>query len=157
MFNGAHHLRGDPFYVAFADNLYPDAEPLAALSAIDRELVAVLARPYHRTQAPDRGVIVARRLPGATLMLDLIEKPSIPHALHLEDRYSPDNLFLLEGRFRLTDRFIRFAHGLTHPQAEPKLSLALREFARQQPVRIVAIDSTVTDLGTRTPARPAPA
>lgn len=144
---GAHHLGGDCFYVAFADNLYPDTEPLAALSTVTGEQVAVLARPYRRAEASHRGVIVARRCSDGPVLDGLIEKPSPQRAIDLEDRYGPGNLFLLEGRFRLTATFVRFARRRTSRRGEPKLSLTLRDFARQQPIRIVALDSEVVDLG----------
>lgn len=158
--NGAHHLSGDVFYVAFADNLYPHAKPLALLSTVAGEQVAVLARPYHRAEALHRGVIVARQCSGGILMDDLIEKPTPQRAIDLEDQYGPSNLFLLEGRFRLTTTFIRFADLRTGGRGEPKLSLTLRDFACQQPVKIVVADSKVVDLGARhttsTPTRAEP-
>jgi hypothetical protein len=103
--NGADQLGSDSFQVPFADNLYPGAAPFADLRTVPDGQVAVLARPYTRNQAAGRGVIVAARVAGGLAMADLVEKPDPTTAIALEERHGLDNLFLLEGRFRLTGEF----------------------------------------------------
>lgn len=147
--NGADHLRAvDDLFVAFADNLYPHDNPSRALAAVPTGHTAVLARPYHRAEAAHHGVVVSRRLDGEFIVADLVEKPSRNHAQELEDEYGASNLWLLEGRARLSSQFIdQLRSALTRSDAEPKLSLAIRRYAEREPVRLVVTRSTVTDLG----------
>ena len=68
LLNGAEHLAasGD-LYVAFADNLYPEDNPLLALRAAPAGHTAVLARAYEPELAASRGVIAAVRRHGEIL------------------------------------------------------------------------------------------
>lgn len=142
--NGAARLGGGDLYVAFADNLYPHANPMLDLHAsIPGD--SVLARPYDRTEAAHRGVIITS---WNSEMLDLIEKPSHDTARDLEERHGTGRLRLLEGRARLTNAFITHLRGLQLPEGtEPKLSLALRGYCHRHPVTVITTSSPVVDLG----------
>lgn len=148
--NGADYLAaaGD-LYVAFADNLYPAANPLAALRSVPRGHVAVLARSYQQELAASRGVIAVTRQDGYLLVSELAEKPDPVAARALERRHGIANLFLLEGRARLTPAFISFARSRqSAADAEPKLSLTIADWARAHPVIVTPTTSQVIDLGT---------
>lgn len=148
--NGADHLRGvDDLLVAFADNLYPHDNPSLALAAVPAGHPAVLVRPYHPDEVGHRGVVVSSHLDGEFVVADLIEKPSPDRARELQDEHGTSNLWLLEGRARLNRRFVNELRGaLMRPGAEPKLSLAIRQYANSELIRLVVTHSTVTDLGT---------
>jgi UTP-glucose-1-phosphate uridylyltransferase len=147
--NGADHLGPpDELYVAFADNLYRAARPLLALSEAAPGQVAVLARRYQPELAASRGVIAATGTPGQQFMIDLAEKPGPQTARAMERRYGRTNLFLLEGRMRLTAGFTEFARGHNPPAStEPKLALTLAAYAASHPVHIAETTEEVTDLG----------
>lgn len=133
--------------MAFADNLYPHANPLLALHA-STPGDSVLARPYDRAEAARRGVIITTGTSGHQ-MVDLVEKPSHNAARDLEERHGTSRLRLLEGRARLTSAFITHLRGLRLPEGtEPKLSLALRAYCHRHPVTIITTTSPVIDLGT---------
>ncbi|MGH3191552.1 MAG: sugar phosphate nucleotidyltransferase [Streptosporangiaceae bacterium] len=147
--NGADHLAADgDLYVMFADNLYPAGNPLPSLLAAPSGHVVVLARAYQRELAAARGVIAATRQDGHLLMTDLTEKPDQRTARDLELRHGAANLLLLEGRARLTPAFIR-AGRCRQPAAdtEPKLALAIADWARSHPVIVTPTASPVIDLG----------
>lgn len=151
--NGASHLAcSEGLYVAFADNLYPDSNPLMPLRAVDPGCTAVLARPYQRDLAASRGVIIARYEHGRLRMLGLAEKPGPDAARELERRYGPGGLRLLEGRARLSADFVRFTRAYQPPaRTEPKLALALAlaDYTVNHPVTVITTTSQVVDLGTR--------
>lgn len=152
--NGVDHLaaQGD-MYVAFADNLYPQDDPLLALRRAPQGMPAVLARPYQPQLAASRGVIAATPHHGQFLVRELTEKPDPATAEELERRYGARNLLLLEGRARLTPGFIAFARGhQAPPGSEPKLALTLAAYARTRPISVITTTSQVIDLGTN-PAR----
>ncbi|MGD0559498.1 MAG: sugar phosphate nucleotidyltransferase [Streptosporangiaceae bacterium] len=147
--NGADHL-GSPeeIYVVFADNLYHCPGPLLALSAAAVGEAAVLARRYRPELAAQRGVIATAGSPGSRLMIDLAEKPGRHTADAMERRYGRRNLFLLEGRMRLTAAFTDFARNHNPPTlGEPKLALTLAAYANSNPVHIIKTSDNVTDLG----------
>ena len=149
--SSARALRSTELYVVFADNLYPNDNSVLALRAAPAN-VSVLAHPYHPAEANRRGVIVTTGADGRKLMADLIEKPDLAHSLTLEQRHGTDNLWLLEGRARLTAAFLRHLTALRLPAGtEPKLSLALRTYSRISPVVVVPTASEVIDLGMPTP------
>ena len=154
--NGADHLASPAaLYVAFADNLYSGPSPLLALRDTAPGHVAVLASRYRPEQADSHGVIAVTGKPGQLLMAALAEKPGPAHARALERRYGSENLFLLEGRARITATFVSFAR--THPPitgSEPKLALALAAYALTYPVHIVETTSDVADLGALAVAPP---
>ncbi len=108
--NGADHL-GTParLYVAFADNLYCGPNPLLALGDPPACQVAVLASRYQPELTASHGVITTTGRPGQRLMTSLAEKPGPALARALERRSGRGNLFLLEGRVRLTAAFTEFA------------------------------------------------
>ncbi|RKS06593.1 UTP-glucose-1-phosphate uridylyltransferase [Nocardiopsis sp. Huas11] len=134
-------------YVAYADNLYPEDDPLLRLRDTDGG-TSVIVRPYNRTEAPSRGVIVCDR----GFMVDLVEKPDEFTASDLEREHGPDSLVLLEGRARTDRSFLDFLWSYRPGRAmEPKLSLALSVYARTHPVRVCPISSPVTDLGSPAP------
>ena len=148
--NGVDHLAasGD-LYVAFADNLYPDASPLTALRHVARGYPAVLTRAYQRELAGTRGVIAVARYHGELLVLEMAEKPGPAAATELERRYGTSALRLLEGRARLTAEFISFACGYRAPhRTEPRLAFALAAYARDHPVGVITTTSRVIDLGS---------
>ena len=148
--NGSDHLnsQGD-LYVVFADNLYRSQGPLLALRDAIPGQVAVLARRYRPELASTRGVIATTRTPTRPVMIELAEKPSPRAARAMERRYGYGNLFLLEGRMRLTADFIDFARDQNpSASAEPKLALALAAYATSRPVHIIETSEDVTDLGT---------
>jgi UTP-glucose-1-phosphate uridylyltransferase len=148
--NGADHL-GAPgeLYVAFADNLYPDASPLTVLRHAPAGRPAILTRPYQQKLAATRGVIAVTRHNGELLVRTLVEKPALVAATQLEQRYGASQLRLLEGRALLTADFVSFASDYLAPhRIEPKLALALGAYARGHPVSIVTTTSQVIDLGS---------
>ena len=147
--NGADHLAasGD-LYVAFADNLYKDGSPLTALRCAPAGLPVVFGRAYQRDLAASHGVIAAVRHQGELLVRELIEKPGPAAASELERRYGTAQLWLLEGRARLTAAFVSFARNYRAPPGtEPKLALALAAYARHCPVSVITTTSQVIDLG----------
>jgi len=138
--------------VAFADNLYPGPSPLPLLRDACPGDVTVLAGGYRRALAGSRGILVTR--PGLSpgqprRVLVLAEKPGLADAIDLEETHGPGNLLMLEGRARLTARFLEFARSRRHggPESEPKLALAIGDYAREHPVWAVPRDGEVTDLG----------
>jgi hypothetical protein len=145
--NAAVHLPPGPLYVAYADNLYPQANALALLAAVPGDTAVVLARPFHAGQAGQRGVIITD---GAGLMAGLVEKPGPGQVTALLAAHGPDRLRLLEGRFRLTPHLLGQlrADAGRACSGEPRLSLALAAHARGCPVRVVTTTSPVVDLGT---------
>jgi UTP-glucose-1-phosphate uridylyltransferase len=146
--NGAARLGRGDLYAAFADNLYPDANPMLALQASGPG-DTVLARPYDRAEAPSRGVIITTEISGRRVMADLVEKPCHDAARELEERHGTDRLWLLEGRARLTQEFVSHLGRLRLPEGtEPKLSLALRGYSHHHPVSVLPTSSAVIDLGT---------
>jgi hypothetical protein len=69
-------------------------------------------------------------------------------AQSLERRRGTANLFLLEGRARLTPAFISYARiQRSLAGAEPKLTLAIAGWARTHPVVVIPTSSHVIDLG----------
>jgi UTP-glucose-1-phosphate uridylyltransferase len=148
--NGADYFAAtDDLYVAFADNLYPAGNPLLALRAAPRGHVAVLARAYQPDLAATRGVLAATYQDGHLLVNELTEKPDPRAARALERRHGAANLFLFEGRARITAAFISSARSRQSPAgAEPKLALAIADWARTHPVIVTPTTSQVIDLGT---------
>jgi len=109
----------------------------------------VLVRPYHPGETAHRGVVVARRVDGGLVVADLVEKPSPERARELEDEHDASNLWLPEGRARLTRRFVdQLRRVPVSPRCRAQLSLAIRRYAMTEPVRLVVTHSTVTDLGS---------
>ncbi|WP_184075476.1 sugar phosphate nucleotidyltransferase [Nocardiopsis mwathae] len=81
--NADDHLsHPDDLYVMYADNLYPRAQPVMHLSGMEAG-TAVIARPYTRSEAAQRGVIVC----DSDRMIRLVEKPDDRAARALEARY----------------------------------------------------------------------
>jgi UTP-glucose-1-phosphate uridylyltransferase len=148
--NGSDHFAAaGELYVAFADNLYPASNPLLGLRAAPPGHVAVLARGYQRELAATRGVIAVARQDGHLLVSELVEKPDPVAARALELRHGTASLFLLEGRARLTPAFIRWVSNRQMPVGtEPKLALAIADWARTHPVIATPTTSHVIDLGT---------
>ena len=154
--NGADHL-GSPaeVYVVFADNLYRGRNPLLDLRGTAHGQVAVLASTYRPELAASHGVIAATGKPGQRLMIGLAEKPGPARTYELERRYGRGNLFLLEGRARLTAAFADFARTrISLASTEAKLALTLAEYAVSHPVRIAETSAEVTDLGAMAASRP---
>jgi NDP-sugar pyrophosphorylase family protein len=131
-------------YIAYADNLYPRAHPMLRLREAEAG-TSVLARPYRREEASQRGVLVT----DDGFVSDVVEKPDRHTAQALEQRFGGERLALLEGRARADRSFLDFLRAHSHPHdTEPKLSLALAAYARTHRVGVCRIDSPVTDLGT---------
>lgn len=160
--NGASKLgAAGGVHVAFADNLYPGPAPLPRLRDARPGDVAVLASRYRRALAPSRGILITR--PGGEgeprRVLALAEKPGPAEAIALEDAHGTGNLLMLEGRARLTAAFLAFARARQDAGAgsEPRLALAISDWARDHPVWAVPGDGEVIDLGAPQPLpRPAP-
>ena len=152
--NGADYLAArDSLHVAFADNLYPGPAPLPLLRDTSPKDVAVLASTYRPARECTRGILITR--PGACpgnlrRVHAIIEKPDPAQARELEQQHGPENLLMLEGRARLTGRFLEFARTLqlSAPGTEPKLALAIGAYAREHPVMAVPATGEVIDLGT---------
>jgi UTP-glucose-1-phosphate uridylyltransferase len=153
--NGAARLRGGDLFVAYADNLYPNAAPLLDLATAST--TAVLARPFDIAESANRGVIVCSNTDGPATMAALVEKPTTTQAQALADQHGTDNLRLLEGRARLTADFI--AHLKTaasaHTNGEPKLSLTLGSYSRHHRVAVTTITGPAIDLGVADRSAPA--
>ncbi len=134
--------------MAFCDNLYPAAHPLLDLRDLP-EGVAVLARPYQRDLAGQRGVIVTAEASGQRHMIGLVEKPTHEQAQRLEETHGTANLRLLEGRVRLTADFISFIRTRTElALREPKLALTFNAYARTNPILVLTTTARVVDLGS---------
>jgi hypothetical protein len=130
---------------------------MLALRAAEPGCTAVLARPYRRQLAANRGVVVVRPANGRLFMAGLTEKPGLDPARALERQHGPENLRLLEGRARLSAAFVRFARDHQPPPGtEPKLALVLSAYADTYPVTVATTTSPVIDLGTRPASRPRP-
>lgn len=139
--------RPHELYVAYADNLYPEDHPFSRLRSTGGG-TSVIARPYNRAEAPNRGVIVCDR----GFMVDLVEKPDEFTARSLEREHGTDALVLLEGRARADRSFLDFLWSYRPDRGmEAKLSLSLAAYARTHPVRVCRISSSVTDLGAPAP------
>lgn len=150
--NAAELLRPGDLFVAFADNLYPHDNAALALSRVPAGRSAVLVRPYQRAAVGSRGVVISQWHQGELLVADLIEKPGPAQALDLETSYGRQNLWLLEGRFRLARSLIsQLGSVATRQVREPKLSLAIRDHARTEFVLAVTTHSSVIDLGSQLP------
>jgi hypothetical protein len=133
----------DELYIAYADNLYPQYDPLLRLRLTEPG-TSVLVRPYRREEAAYRGVLVTED--GA--VCPLVEKPDTATAQELEHRFGTQRLALLAGRMRADRAFLDFLHNYAGSRAtEPKLALALAAHARTHPVRVYPTNSPVTDLG----------
>ena len=150
--NGADSLTAEGgLYVAFADNLYPDANPLPLLRDSCPGDVAVLASRYRRALASSRGILITRPGPEGTQrrVLALAEKPGLAEAIALEDAHGTANLLMLEGRARLTGTFIEFARARedADPRNEPKLAFAISAYAREHSVFAVPCEGEIIDLG----------
>ncbi|GIH07167.1 hypothetical protein Rhe02_52340 [Rhizocola hellebori] len=147
--NAAAHFEPADVFVAFADNLYPGDNPAASLALAPAKRAIVLARPYRREEASVRGVIVSRYHDGLCLLTDLVEKPPPAEAGRLEAEHGYENLWLLEGRARLPWTMIReLGSRARRLGPEPKLSLAIRDHAHNEPVIVITTESAVIDLGS---------
>lgn len=151
--NGADCLAATGgLYVAFADNLYTGPAPLPLLRAAPGDDVAVLASRYCPALAPSRGILITSpgSRAGSRQVETLIEKPDPVQARALEEQHGTANLLMMEGRARLTARFLRFARSRqrTAPGREPKLSVAIGAYARDHQVIAVPAPGDVIDLGT---------
>jgi UTP-glucose-1-phosphate uridylyltransferase len=160
--NGADCLAArDGLHIAFADNLYPGPAPLPLLRDSCPGDVAVLASRYRRALAGSRGILITRpdAVGGPRSVLAVAEKPGPAEAISLEEAHGPGNLFMLEGRARLTRAFLEFARRLQDAATdrEQKLALAVGAYARESRVLAVPRDGEVIDLGApQAPPRPAP-
>lgn len=149
----ADQLDGAPCYVMFADMLYPGSSPLVQMGQHAEDAPLVLARPYTATDAHRHGVIVASPDHGELRVADIIEKPDPIAAYQLFRRCGPDRLFLLEGRFWLTPDFVKtLTLEACHAGCEPKLSYALRNFARDERVNVAILRGASVDVGATTAA-----
>lgn len=145
--NADDHLgRPSDLFVLYSDNLYPCARPTVSLGGLGAGEAAVFARPYTRAEAAHRGVLVC----DGEHVVGLVEKPDEPTARELEVRHGQHNLALLEGRSRVGRPFLDFLHSYRQT-GEPKLSLAFGTYARTAPVRVLRLNTSVTDLGAPSP------
>jgi UTP-glucose-1-phosphate uridylyltransferase len=146
----AHARAARPLYVAFSDKLFSTTNPVIALSEAPHPGVAIYAHPYRPEAAGARGVIVTERSGSCRVMTGLVEKPDRAQAQQLEQQHGVNNLFLFEGRARLTTEFIDYARRYHMPgrgHAEPKLALAIGAFARRHAVAVVPGQGQAIDLG----------
>jgi UTP-glucose-1-phosphate uridylyltransferase len=145
-----HLLRSDSFYLLFADFLYLDGNPLLAMRQDASMDPLVLAKPFNTREIERRGLIITRTLPNdQRRIVDIVEKPTLDAARRIARQHGEESLFMAEGRFRLTRKFSRTVsldNCLSY--GEPKLSLAIRNYARSNPVGVVITHSSITDLGT---------
>jgi UTP-glucose-1-phosphate uridylyltransferase len=153
VFNGAYFLAADgDLYIAFADNLYTGPAALPLLREARAGDVTVLASTYRPALAASRGILITRpgALPGQPRQVQaLVEKPCPAQARKLEAEHGPGNLLMLEGRARVTAKFLGFARDRQHAVSgnEPKLALAIGAYAREHPVAAVPAPGEVIDLG----------
>ena len=148
----AGQITAPRFLVAFADNLYPDANPLHSLHHAQDDGPALLARPFTIAEAHRRGVIIAPVRDGHRYVMDIAEKPDPAEALALLSRWGQDNLYVVEGRFLLTSHFLAsIDQNRCRAAGEPKLSLALGHYAQSHPVAVVTTTSRVVDLASHQP------
>lgn len=151
--NGAaQHPDATDIFVAYADNLYLQDDPITALDAIPSGRTAVVARPYNRGEASKRGVIAVRPTEDGPVIADLVEKPTPRETQTLENTYGAANLWFMDGRSRLSHHFVEHLRQTPNSSAtEPKLTLVIGEYARTEPVHVVTTDAMVTDLGNPNP------
>ena len=148
--NGAGLVSSERFLVVFADNLYIDANPLNALWNGESAHPKVLVRRFCPTEVERRGVIVAPWERDGRRVLEVVEKPTPRAALALARQWGEDNLFMVEGRFLLTRDFVaNVVPNSCRAVGEPKLSLAIGDYAREHPVEVVVTTSRVTDLAAQ--------
>jgi hypothetical protein len=86
----------------------------------------VLASRCQPELAASRGILITEpREPP--LVQGPVEKPDPAQATELEETFGPENLMMLEGRARITARFLDFAQTRYHAASgnEPKLALAI--------------------------------
>ena len=158
VFNGADRLAaGNEVYIAFADNLYSGPAPLPLLGTAPSADVSVLASRYQPELAGSRGILITR--PGEPPQVQgLVEKPDPAQAAELEDAFGRGNLMMLEGRAKVTAKFLDFARTRYHSGSgnEPKLALAIDAYAREHRVVAVPAPGQVIDLGASVgkPGRP---
>lgn len=147
--NGAEHLNTGDICLAFADNVDPSHTALSELMATaPRGAPAVLAGPFTLQGASSHGVIICAGTGPDRTMAALVEKPDPVHAALLVDEHGPDSLRLLQGRARLTPELLRYLTASVRDTAsEPKLALALADYARHHAVGVVTNTKTMIDLG----------
>ncbi|MFF5655136.1 glycosyltransferase family protein [[Kitasatospora] papulosa] len=147
--NGAEHLNTGDICLAFADNVDPSHTALSELMATaPRGVPAVLAGPFTLQGASSHGVIICAGTGPDRTMAALVEKPDPVHAAQLVDEHGPDSLRLLQGRARLTPELVRYLTASERDTAsEPKLALALANYARHHSVGVVTNTKTMIDLG----------
>ncbi|WP_369185815.1 hypothetical protein [Streptomyces sp. Y1] len=153
--NGADHLRVEHLAFAFADNVDPTHTALADLLAVtDPDLPAVLTAPFDVAGAGCHGVVVCSGSGAVRTMSTLIEKPGPEAAARLANAYGSDNLRLLQERGRVTPMLLRHfaaASRMAPGHAEPKLALAIADYARHQVVQVVT-GAPLVDLGAPEPS-----
>ncbi|MEV5129101.1 hypothetical protein ACN6K8_000265 [[Kitasatospora] papulosa] len=147
--NGAEHLNTGDICLAFADNVDPSHTALSKLMATASSCApAVLAEPFSVQGAGSHGVIICAGTGPDRTMSALIEKPDPVRAAQLATEHGPENLRLLQGRARLTSELLRYlTASVRQATSEPKLSLALADYARHDAVCVVTNTKTMIDLG----------
>ncbi|MEV8230608.1 sugar phosphate nucleotidyltransferase [Streptomyces sp. NPDC079167] len=147
--NGAEHLHAGDICLAFADNVDPSHLALSALmAAASPGAPAVLAGPFNLQDASSHGVIICTGTGPERTMTALVEKPDPVRAAQLVAEHGPENLRLLQGRARLTPELLRYlTASVRHTASEPKLSLALADYARHDAVGVITNTRTMIDLG----------
>lgn len=151
--NGADHLRTGDVCLAFADNVDPSHTALSRLtSTASPDTAAVLAGPFNIEAAASHGVIICTGTGPIRTMAALVEKPDPVHAAQLAADHGTDNLRLLQGRVRLTPPLLQhLLEAARITAAEPKLSLAVAEYARHHRVEVVTNNIPMVDLGAPDP------
>ncbi len=139
-------LKTDNFFMFFADNIYIGPSPLS--TALKPSQVCVSGKTYSRNLVQNYGVAITELVDGNHLIRDIVEKPTEDEAKKLELLYGPENLFMIAGRFKFNRKFLESIDiDKCKVGAEPKISLAVRNYALINPVQIIVSDSNFFDLG----------
>lgn len=148
LFSCMELLRSSSFYLAFSDMLYLRGHSMAGLLNMQGEAPVIMTTPFDIKKIAHQGLIVARKVGEDHEVVDIVEKPERDVALQLARQWGEENLFMLEGRFRLTKDFLdSISFESCVAGAEPKLSYALRNYARFNAVKLMRSDDVLTDVG----------
>jgi UTP-glucose-1-phosphate uridylyltransferase len=148
LFSCMELLRSSSFYLAFSDMLYLQGHSMTGLLNIQGEAPIIMTTPFDIKKIARQGLIVARKVEEDHEVVDIVEKPEREVALQLVRQWGEENLFMLEGRFKLTKDFLdSISFESCVAGAEPKLSYALRNYARSNAVKLMLSDDVLTDVG----------
>lgn len=121
---------------------------MKGLLDVQAETPIIMTTPFDIKKIVHQGLIVARKAGEDHEVIDIVEKPNRSVALQLVRQWGKENLFMLEGRFRLTKDFLdSISFESCRDGMEPKLSYALRNYARSNTVKLMLSDDVLTDVG----------